>query len=136
MTQANIALIVAMLSTFIKYNKKDNFHNKRTKPIDIKIMWRNKNLFIIVNNCTLYFLSNNHLKTTFLVINLYKFENRCRINVDIMTGKKLVALSPVIYWSVRFSSRRGGFGVKLVGVIGRFLACYKFSFIREHDNLV
>ena len=48
-------------------------------------------------------------------------------------GKNLGAISPVIYWSFRLSSRRGGDGVKGIIVI---LARYEFHFIRELENLV
>ena len=48
-----------------------------------------------------------------------KYINGCIIHVDIMTGEKLssiyVAIFPVIYWSVRSSSRRGGHDAKRGG---------------------
>ena len=56
--------------------------------------------------------------------------------MDIKTGGKFssiwVAISIVIYCSVRSSSWRGGDGVNGVFI----LACYKFHFIMVHDNLI
>ena len=47
---------------------------------------------------------------------LFYYENGCRIYVDIMTGKQLssilLANMELDYWSVRSSSRRGGYRVK------------------------
>ena len=39
------------------------------------------------------------------------------------------------YWSVSSSSKRGGDGIKEVGVVV-ILASYKSHFIRVHDHLV
>ena len=41
--------------------------------------------------------------------------NRCRIELDIMTGENLLSIYPAIYWSVRLSIRRGGDRVKVRG---------------------
>ena len=60
--------------------------------------------------------------------------------MDIMTGEKMssiyVANMEIIYWSVRSSSWRGGYGV--IGVESGIvvLACYEFHFIRVLGNLV
>ena len=63
-----------------------------------------------------------------------------RIYLDILTGKILssiyLASMDITYWSVRSSSRRGGFGVKGVnGGIAMLTSC-KHHFIRVHGNLV
>ena len=59
--------------------------------------------------------------------------------MNITAGGKLssidVAISLVIYWSVRLSNRRNGTGKMGVGGIV-ILDRFKFHFIKEHDNLV
>ena len=42
----------------------------------------------------------------------------------------------LIYWAVWSSSKLGGDELKVVDVGYRFLASYKYHFIRAHENLV
>ena len=59
----------------------------------------------------------------------------CRIYVDIMTEEKLssiqVAISPVIYWSVRSTSRRGGNRVIGVGDKSLFQTATSFTLLEN-----
>ena len=57
------------------------------------------------------------------------------MHMDIMTGEIKVDFSLVVYCLVRSSSSRGGDRVKGLMEDIVFLACYKFHFIRVHDNL-
>ena len=66
--------------------------------------------------------------------------NKCRIYVDIMTGKKLSSIELAnleqIFWSVRSSSLRGGDVVKGVDGGNRYVSPQQVSFYQKHENLV
>ena len=86
------------------------------------VFWGLFIFFIIFSPLLLFILQNTD-------------DNGCRIYVYIMTSI-FVVISPVIYWSVCLSRRRGGDAVKGWRKGMFILVSYKFHFIREHDNLV